>query len=247
MACNKTKYVGRDVVLEYFIGCGDTLPLPADWKRLGSMRTKEFTLEWETTDATADDSVGSLRENLATFQTLSISGDGTLKHAGAGGANLTEMTKHVANPVATGGQPTAWFRMTFPDLTFIAFMLVSNMSRSAPHDDVSTYSFESSATASDFGLLVEDTPDPDAPDVTSVTVTPDTASIEAGATQQLAVTVAPVGAPQGVVWQSSDTGVATVSQNGLVTGVAAGTADIIATSTVDGTKSDVAAITVTAP
>lgn len=247
MACNKTKYVGRDVVLEYFIQCGDTLPGPNDWKRMGSMRTKEFTLEWETTDATADDSVGSLRENLATFQTLSISGDGTLKASGAGAANLIEMTKHVANPAATGGQPTAWFRMTFPDLTFIAFMLVSNMSRSAPFDDVVTYSFEASATASDYGLLVEDTPDPDAPDVTSVTVTPDTASVEEGATQQLAVTVAPAGAPQGVVWQSSDTGVATVSQNGLVTGVAAGTADITVTSTADGTKSDVAAITVTAP
>jgi len=95
------------------------------------MRTKEFTLEWETTDATADDSVGSLRENLATFQTLSISGDGTLKVSGSGAANLLEVTKHVANPVATDGQPTMWMRMTFPDITFIAYMLMSSMSRSA--------------------------------------------------------------------------------------------------------------------
>lgn len=247
MPCNKTKYVGRDVVLEYFIACGDTMPGPNDWKRLGSMRAKEMTLEWETTDATADDSIGSLRENLATFQTLSISGDGTLKASGAGAANLIEMTKHVANPVATSGQPAAWFRMTFPDLTFTAYMLVSNMSRSAPFDDVVTYSFEAGATASDFGLMVEDTPDPDAPDVTTVTVTPDTASIEEGATQQLTVVVAPSGAPQGVVWQSSNTAIATVSQNGLVTAIAAGTANITATSTVDGTKADVAAITVTEP
>lgn len=247
MACNKTKYVGRDVVLEYVIGCGDSLPLPNQWKRLGSMRTKEFTLEWETTDATADDSVNSLRENLATFLSLGISGDGTLKNAGAGGENLKEMTKHVANPVATGGQPTAWFRMTFPDLTFTGFMLVSNMSRSAPHDDVATYSFEANATSSDFGLLVEDTPDPDAPDVTSVTVLPDTAALVVGGTQQLTVTVVPSGAPQGVVWQSSNTDVATVTQNGLVTAIGAGSANITVASTTDGTKSDVSAVTVTAP
>jgi predicted secreted protein len=158
MACEKTKYVGRDVVLEYFIGCGDTKPTDTQWKRLGSMRTKEFNLEWDSTDATADDSVGSLRENLATFISLKISGDGTLKVSGGGSENIIEMTKHVANPVATGGQPLAWFRMTFPDLTFTAFMLVSKMSRSAPYDNVATYSLDAAATASDFGLIVEDTP-----------------------------------------------------------------------------------------
>lgn len=245
MACEKQKYVGRDVVLEYVIGCGDQLPNPADWKRLGSMRTKEFTLEWETADGTADDSIGALRENLATFQSLSISGDGTLKASGGGSANLIEVTKHVANPLATSGQPVAWIRLTFPDLTFTAFMIITNMSRSAPYDDVATYSFEAQATASDFGLIVEDTPDPDAPDVTTVTVSPDTASLVVGGTQQLTVVVAPSGAPQGVVWQSSDTNVATVSQNGLVTALVAGVADITVTSSVDGTKSDIAAVTVT--
>lgn len=243
--CKQTKIIGRVAVLEYFIGCGDVLPTSSDWKRLGAMRTKELTLEWDTTDATADDSIGALRENLATFQTMSISGDGTLKVSGVGSANLIEMTKHVANPLATGGQPTAWIRLTFPDITFISFMIVTNMSRSAPYDDVVTYSLEASATASDFGLIVEDTPDPDAPAVTSVTVTPDIASIAVAATQQLAVAVAPVGAPQGVTWASDATGIATVSQSGLVTGVSAGSATITVTSSVDGTKSDVAEITVT--
>lgn len=158
MPSNKTKYVGRDVVLEYAIAEGDAVPLEAAWKRFGSLRTKEFGLEWETTDGTADDSVGALRENLATFQTLSISGDGVCKASGAGAANLIELTKHVANPTATDGQPVAWIRMTFPDLTFTAFMIITNMSRSAPYDDVVTFSLEASATASDFGLIVEDTP-----------------------------------------------------------------------------------------
>lgn len=157
MACKKLKFPGRDVVLEYYIGCGDALPAENDWRRFGSLRTKEFTVEWDTIDATDSDSVGALRENLASFQTLTISGDGTVKSSGAGAQNLIDLTKHVMKPDATGGQPVVWMRMTFPDLTFTAFMLISNLSRSAPYDDVTTYSFEASATASDFGLIVEDT------------------------------------------------------------------------------------------
>lgn len=244
--CKNQKFVGRVAILEYAIGCGDEMPAAADWKRLGAMRAKELTIEWETTDATADDSIGALRENLATFQTLSVSGDGVLKVAGTGAAALIALTKHVIKPEATGGEPVAWIRLTFPDLTFTFFSIVTNMSRSAPHDDVATYSFEASATASDFGLMVEDTPDPDAPAVDTVVVTPATASIAEGATRQLIAAVTPTGAAQGVIWSSSDTDTATVSQTGMVTAVAAGTATITATSTADSAKKGECAVTVTA-
>jgi len=247
MACEKQKFVGRDVVMEYFIGCGDELPGANDWKRFGSMRTKEFTLEWETTDATADDSIGALRENLATFQTLSISGAGVVKAAGSGAANLIELTKHVANPAATSGQPVAWVRMTFPDLTFTAFMIVTNMSRSAPFDDVVTYSFEASATASDFGLIVEDTPNPDAI-ITGVSVVPATLSLDVGDTYDIEAVVLPTNAPQGVTWTSDEpTEVSVNAYTGVVTALTATatTATITATSTSDNTKSGTCVVTVT--
>lgn len=245
MACNKQKYVGRDVVLEYYIGCGDVFPDETDWKRLGSMRTKEFSLEWETTDATADDSIGSLRENLATFQSLSISGDGTLKASGGGSESLIELTKHIANPVATAGQPLIWLRMTFPDLTFTSLMLLTNMSRSAPYDDVATYSLESSATTSDFGLVVEDTPDADAPDPTSIEVVPATLSLTAGEDFDLNGVVLPVGAPQGLRFTSGNTAAATVNLlTGKVTAVAAGSATITAASVADPAVTDTTAVTV---
>jgi len=246
MPCENTKFVGRDVVLEYYIGCGDTLPLPNQWKRLGSMRTKEFNLEWETTDATDDSSIGKLREMLATFLTLGISGDGTVKVSDGDASNLVELTKHVANPEATNGQPNAWVRLTFPDLTFTAYMIVTNMSRSAPYDDVATYSFESSSTASDFGLLVDDTPDPDAADVASVDVTPATVSLAVGAFSQLTVAVLPGDAPSGVTYVSSSPAVATVSQNGLITAVSAGSATIAVRANADQTKTDTCVVTVTA-
>lgn len=58
MGCENSKYVGRDVMLEYAIGCGDELPEPQDWKQVGAMRAKNFGLTWDSTDVTADDSVG---------------------------------------------------------------------------------------------------------------------------------------------------------------------------------------------
>jgi len=82
--------------------------------------------------------------------------------------------------------------------------------------------------------------------VTGVSMSPTTASISAGLTQQLTATVAPSNATnQNVTWQSSNTAVATVSATGLVTAVAVGTATITVT-TADGSKTATSAITVTA-
>lgn len=245
MACKLDKYAGRSAVLEFQIGCGDEMPAANAWKRLGAMRTKDMNIEWETADATADDSIGSLRENIATFLSASVSGDGVCRASGAGAANLIALTKHVASPIATGGYPFAWIRLTFPDLTFIFFANVTNMSRSAPYDDLVTYSFEASATASDFGLIIEDTPDPSADPVTGVTVSPTTLDLEVGQNDTLTVTVAPSTAPQGTVWSSSDTEVATVTQAGVVAAVSEGVATIVATSTSDSTKKGECEVTVT--
>ena len=246
MACEKTKFVGRDVVMEYFIGCGNVLPQPDQFKRIGSMRTKEQTMEWESTDATDDSSIGALREQLATFLSFGISGDGTVKKTANDSAHLVELTKHFANPVATGGQPKAWMRMTYPDLTFTCYMLLTNLSRSAPYDDVTTYSLEASSTTSPFGLLVDDTPDPDAAEVEGVEVLPATLALDVGDVHQLAVTVEPVDAPNGVTYVSSAPAIASVSQSGLVTGVAAGSATITVRANADQSVTDTCVVTVTA-
>lgn len=73
--------------------------------------------------------------------------------------------------------------------------------------------------------------------VSSVTVTPSTFQLSSiGATQQLTATIAPSSAQATVTWSSSDTSVATVSESGLVTSVAVGTATITASAGgVDGT------------
>lgn len=82
--------------------------------------------------------------------------------------------------------------------------------------------------------------------VTSVTVAPTTLALDVGATGQLTAAVT-VGnnASQQVTWSSSSAAVATVDQTGKVTGVAAGTANIRATSQADATKFAESAVTVT--
>lgn len=212
MGCENSKYVGRDVMLEYAIGCGDKLPEPQDWKQVGAMRAKNFGLTWDSTDVTADDSVGALRENLATFQSLEISGDGIAKKRGA--ENFVALTKHIAKPTATNGQPVVWMRMTFPDLTFIAFMMVSDISRAAPYDDAVTYSLSATATASDFGLIIEDTPGIP----TGIIIDPNSGIIDVDdATLQLSATLTPPNSLGDILWSVSDEDYATVDEHGLVT------------------------------
>lgn len=250
MACKLPGYVGRDVILEYGLACGDVNPTDPDfvWTAFASMRTKEFNLTWDTADASSDSSPNNLRENLATFQTLEISGDGVAKQATQVGEQsaFTLLTKHVVRPgAAFSNQPVAWLRMTFPDLTFIAYMLITDLSRSATYDDVVTFSFTAVAASSDYGLLVEDTPNPNAPAPTSVTVTPDTLALDVGDSGVLAAVVAPALAHQVVDWESSAPLIATVDIYGTVTAVSAGSATITATSAIDPLLSDTCAVTVT--
>jgi hypothetical protein len=83
--------------------------------------------------------------------------------------------------------------------------------------------------------------------VTGVTVTPTSATINVGATQQLTATVAPANATnRAVTWTSNNPAIARVDANGLVTAVAAGTATITA-RTADGGFTGTSSITVAVP
>ena len=74
--------------------------------------------------------------------------------------------------------------------------------------------------------------------VDSVTVSQRSLIMQKGNTTQLSATVNPVNASnRAVVWTSSDESVATVDENGVVTSVGEGKAQITATSVLDSTKS----------
>lgn len=80
--------------------------------------------------------------------------------------------------------------------------------------------------------------------VSGITLTPTAATIQIGKTQQLTATVTPTGT-SAVSWSSNNEAVATVDQNGLVTGLKAGTATITATATEDSNITATAIISVT--
>ena len=95
-----------------------------------------------------------------------------------------------------------------------------------------------------YGAEIEVTYSTETVHPTSVSVSPTTASIEAGSTVQLTETVLPANATdKNVSWSSSNTSVATVN-NGLVTGVSAGSATITVTTN-DGGLTATCAVTVT--
>ncbi|MGB7924612.1 MAG: Ig-like domain-containing protein, partial [Pyrinomonadaceae bacterium] len=93
---------------------------------------------------------------------------------------------------------------------------------------------------------------PAPPRVTRIEVTPESATINRGATQQFTATAFNQNAPVGGVtftWTSSNDAVATVDQNGLARGVGIGTVTIMATAPdgQGGTVSDSATLTVQVP
>ncbi|KAF0444199.1 hypothetical protein GBO92_01070 [Pediococcus pentosaceus] len=83
--------------------------------------------------------------------------------------------------------------------------------------------------------------------VTGVTVDPTTANMKVGDTKVITATVVPTNATnKAITYASSDEKIATIAENGTVTAVAAGTADITATA-VDGGSNAKCAVTVVAP
>lgn len=157
--CANQPMTGKDYTIEWFAGCGDTKPDTDDYIPIGAFTSKEVTLEWDTIDPTSDLSVGNIKETAPSYLNFSISGDLVARSSDVvGQVNQVALVKHVAFGAATGGKPYAWIRMTGPDLTYECFMVITNISLSAPTTDVATRSFEAMAAYSPFGLIITDTP-----------------------------------------------------------------------------------------
>lgn len=158
MACTSKKYTGREATIEFVISCGDAMPAEEDWKLIGAVRSKTATYTWDTVDATADDVVGAIRDNLATWLNYELSADGVNYRSDEETVNQVLLRKHFITPTETGGQPIAMFRITDPAVTTVATMLMSEFALEYPYDDVATWSIAAAVTGSTVGLVVTDTP-----------------------------------------------------------------------------------------
>lgn len=161
--CEAGAFTGRDVVVYYAIGCPESQPANGDYKRLGMMRGKTVSAEWDTADATADMSAAYTQENLVTYKNISFSGDGVTRKEDVYAQNA--LKRHVYNPPAeTSNQPYVWLKIISPnDITEGPFM-VTSWQDEAPHDDVATWSIEASSAGSvdvrDVGAVITITAQP---------------------------------------------------------------------------------------
>ncbi|MDD9149259.1 Ig-like domain-containing protein [Sporolactobacillus sp. CQH2019] len=116
----------------------------------------------------------------------------------------------------------------------------------APRPDNRMVKASTSGTTSDtvYNAWYDAVYEPTTVPVTGLTLVPDAVNMAVGTIQQLAATVSPANATnRNVTYLSSDPAIATVSDNGLVTAVAAGSATITA-KTADGNFTDTCAVTV---
>ncbi|MTH16434.1 Ig-like domain-containing protein [Flavobacterium sp. LC2016-01] len=151
------------------------------------------------------------------------------------GVNSTQQLTATVAPSNATNQNVTWSSSNTAVATVNSSGLVTGVSAGTATITVTTQDGNKTATSAITVTIVA---------VTGVTVSPASASIFAGQTQQLTATVSPSNASNtNVTWSSSNTAVATVNSSGLVTGVAQGTATITAT-TVSGSKTATSSFTI---
>lgn len=231
--CVQPYSAGKVVAVEYNLSCGDENPELLSYSAIGAMRGKSLTLGADVEDTTTDSTVGDFRSSGVLFKNMSFSGDGLSRPDDGLRHNRTALLKHWFNT----SQPAAWFRFTYPDVTIYAYMNITDFSLDSPNDAWNTFSIELEVTASDYGVVMVDTPTV----VDSLEVSPEELTVSIGGQANLYATTSPVGS--NVTWESDTPAVATVSPSGLVTGLTEGTAIITGTA---GTETDMVTVTVTA-
>ena len=143
-------FLGRDCSIEILVGkdtrakVNGVIPKPVSptYLLLGGTRGLEKEASWDTTDVTNRSSEGNVRENLVTYLGVSGSTDGVYLPETA--ENIVATEDYFTAPPS--GQPYAWIRITRPGPTAGAtvteenYVLLTEFSVSAPHDDATTFS-----------------------------------------------------------------------------------------------------------
>lgn len=239
------KLFGRNVVLEVALGCPDTLPVENDWKALGAGTSKTLDFSPNTTNSDADDTGGWV-ENITTNADGTISFEGEVrKRDRLDQFGFGNFVNYFTTEIGAGRQPTIWVRVEVGPIEFQGYMVITALSTDGGTNDLVTFSTEFKV-ADGTTVQVTKVEDEDTVAVSGVSLTPATTSVVVGATRQLTAAVTPADATdKSGVWTSSDPTKFTITNSGLITGVAAGTGNATFTTT-DGAKVGATAVTVTA-
>jgi uncharacterized protein YjdB len=156
--------------------------------------------------------------NLGRFHNATFIG--AFASAATGGENQTHLNESYADLISTN-EPRSYFNQTLK--TLYLFFLSGNFYLPGNSTVVVTPPIA----------------------VTSVTLSPTNFNLNIGETRQLTANILPNNATnKSVTYSSSNTGIATVNNSGLITAISNGTATITVT-TIDGNKTSTASVTVT--
>lgn len=236
------RLIGRAKTLELAYGCPGLVPADADWKLLGLPTSATWDMNPEALNSDADDG-GFTSTMIASLDpTYSIDGEVRVNDR-TDEFGIQQFLQYFVNEVKARRQPTVWMRFHWGNFYHIGYMVVSGFSDGGGVKEIVTYSLELKLNE---GTTFQIIPDGENIFVTGVTVTPATSSGAVNSTAQLTANVQPANATdQSGVWKSSDIAKATVSNTGLVTRKAVGSANITFTTN-DGAKVGTSAITITA-
>ncbi len=188
-------------------------------------------------EVVADYNAGSGDVTAPVISAISVSG------VTAGGATISWTTDEVSDSQVEYGPTAAYGSSSSLDAAVVTShsQALSGLSSSTLYH----YRVKSRDAAGNLATSGDNTFNTAAaPVLTSITVSPESAVIQVGATQAFTATATdqngnPMGVP--ITWSSSNTGVATISATGVATGVSQGTSTIMASS---GTVSRTAGLTV---
>jgi len=236
------RLIGRAKTLELAYGCPDTVPSEEDWKLLGLPTSATWDLSPESLTSDADDG-GFTSTMIASLDpTYSIDGEVRVNDR-TDEFGIQQFVKYYVDEVRERRQLTVWMRFHWGNYYHIGYMVASGLSDGGGVKEIVTYSLELKLNE---GTTFSIEPDGDVIPVTGVTITPATTSLAVDATRQLTATVVPADATNKTgAWTSSDPAKFTISNSGLITGVAAGTGTATFTTN-DGAKTGTTAVTITA-
>jgi uncharacterized protein YjdB len=234
---------GVGVVLEVADGCPDTEPTEEKWQALGALTSKGFDFSPNMVTSSADDGKGYV-ESMATNSDFSLPVEGEVRQNDKlDQYGIGKFIAYYNAEMQARRNPTIWVRVDYGPVILQGYMVISALSSSGGTPDIVTFSTEFKIADSDTFKIVEKK----SIEVESITVTPTSGSVAAGATTTFTVNFVPANAANKTITVvSADTDKATVANAGslvTVSGVAAGTSVITVTTANNKTATYTATVT----